>query len=241
MIYKIKNKITKMLSDFYLGLFGYPSADFSVDYNKYGLKKFPQDPHNISVFRKKRAELVNSLISPNSTVLDLGCGDGAILIYIDDHNLIDGTGVDITEQSKVALGDHDLKFIKADISDLKNTTLIPAADHVLLLELIEHFSNPEALLSAYLAKANKGVIFSVPNTGFVLHRLRLLFGRFPLQWQLYPGEHLRFWTIKDMHWWLKKQGFQNAQCHYYRGVPVLNNLWPNLFAAGIIVQIPSEK
>ena len=229
-----------MLRCFYQSIFGYPSSDFKLDYNKYGQQKFPQDPEQLSPFRRSRARIVADLITSNSTVIDLGCGDGAILLFLDRHSLIDGTGVDITEQAKTVLEANNLGFLKADISDFTNTDKIPSGDYVLLLEVIEHFANPETLISTYSGKAKKALILSVPNTGFVMHRIRLLFGRFPLQWKLYPGEHLRFWTIKDLHWWLNRQGYKNAQYSYYRGIPLLNKLCPNLFAAGVVVKLPVE-
>ena len=35
-----------------------------------------------------------------------------------------------------------------------------------------------------------------------MHRLRYMLGRFPLQWIVNPNEHIRFWTLKDLIWWL---------------------------------------
>jgi 2-polyprenyl-3-methyl-5-hydroxy-6-metoxy-1,4-benzoquinol methylase len=117
---------------------------------------------------------------------------------------------------------------------------LPACDYALLCEIIEHVPDAEALLAAARRAARRGVFVSVPNTGFFTYRLRLLFGKFPAQWAVRPNEHLRFWTLTDMRWWLRAQGIHDATVHAYEGVPLLKHLVPNLFAAGIIMYIPTH-
>ena len=90
----------------------------------------------------------------------------------------------------------------------------------------------------FLRITDDKLIFSVPNTGYVAHRKRLLFGSFPLQWRNNPGEHLRFWTLGDMKWWLKQLNlYEKSIIKTYEGFPLLNKLWPGMFAMGIIVII----
>jgi len=70
-----------------------------------------------------------------------------------------------------------------------------------------------------------------------VYRLRLLFGKFPAQWRVHPGEHVRFWTARDLRWWLLAQGIENYKIFYYEGIPLLNKIVPSLFAAGFVVYI----
>ena len=55
------------------------------------------------------------------------------------------------------------------------------------------------------------------------------------------SEHLRFWTIRDLKWWL---GFLNiynqSKIIPYKRVPFLNKIWPNLFAEGSFVIINKD-
>ena len=93
-------------------------------------------------------------------------------------------------------------------------------------------------MKTILKKAKKGVFFSVPNSGYISYRLRLLFGSFPVQWKIHPGEHLRFWTYKDIKWWLKQLNlYHKSEIYVYEGIPFLNKIWKNLFGAGILVYI----
>jgi hypothetical protein len=108
---------------------------------------------------------------------------------------------------------------------------------VLLLEVLEHMQNPEAFLENVKLICRKNIL-SIPNTGFLLWRLRLLFGRFPIQWKVHPGEHLRYWTYRDLVWWLNELGYSGrCNIHGYEGMPLLNKFWPSLFAQGPVVQI----
>ena len=59
-----------------------------------------------------------------------------------------------------------------------------------------------------------------------------------MQWTLHPGEHLRFWTYRDLKWWLNELSLiDKSTVHIYEGIPLLNKLWRGLFGAGFIVKI----
>ena len=127
--------------------------------------------------------------------------------------------------------------VAADVADC--SFVPPSCDYALLFEIVEHVPLSEALIENARKNARRGVFVSFPNSGFFTYRLRLLFGRFPVQWLFHPSEHLRFWTYKDVRWWLSACGWKNAVVHGYEGVPILNTLFPGLCAAGIILYIPT--
>ena len=82
------------------------------------------------------------------------------------------------------------------------------------------------------------IFASVPNSGYLTHRMRFLLGRFPLQWVASPNEHLRFWTFKDLKWWFKYLNIlEKVKIIPYKGIPILNKLKPNLFAQGLFILI----
>lgn len=217
---------------FFRDLFQYPTiAKRDTSYDTYWERRDLNAPFN--AFQKKRAELIMKMIPRGCTMLDLGCGDGRFLAYYLSNKAISkAIGVDASSVALNVARDRGIETIQCDLND-RGT--IPSADVVLLLEVIEHVSDSEDLLAWALGHANKLLIFSVPNTGFVFHRLRLLFGRFPLQWRAHPSEHVRFWTVRDMKWWLKEMGITDYELQLYEGIPLLNKLWPSLFAAGIMI------
>lgn len=217
-------------------LFMYPSMHSEkVDYDAYWESKRGGEIGRLSDWQQIRADFISSKIESHSSVLDIGCGDGSILTYINSKiKLGKMYGAD---SSTVAL--YNLKNIEGfqiDISSVESLNKLPRADYVLLLEILEHITNPEEVVKTVYSKANKAVFFSFPNSGFVAYRLRLLFGRMPLQWRLHPSEHVRFWTHADLVWWLNELGFK-ADIAFYKGIPVLKKIWPSLFAAAFIVSL----
>jgi len=209
-----------------------------VDYDEYWKVKKKNKLGIPNNWQKQRAEWIINRIDPKSTVLDIGCGDGAVLLYMLKQKEFVAIGADISDYVLNFLNSKKIKTIKIDINNLKEIENLPEVDYILLLEVLEHIPNPEKLLLTVLKKAKKGVFFSIPNTGYISYRLRLLFGSFPVQWNLHPGEHLRFWTYKDIKWWLKELNlYHKSEIYVYEGIPFLNKVWKNLFGAGILVYI----
>lgn len=195
----------------------------------------------LNSFQLKRAEIVISNIEEQCELVDVGAGDGGILLHIHKHKPLKSfVGTDISTSAINLAQEKGVKMIKVDLMQSNDLTLLPQADYYLMFEILEHLKNSEDILMAAMNSSRKGVFFSVPNTGFFTHRLRLLLGKFPLQWRHDPAEHLRFWTVRDMKWWLDSLNIKNYKLHLYEGVPVLRQIFPSLFAQGLMVQIVKE-
>jgi len=240
---KIKDFLWRVKKDI-ISLYTYPDVKLSetvkVDYDKYWKKKRSGKEAVLSSWQKQRADHALSMIEKNSTVLDLGCGDGAVLGYLKEKGNINGIGVDVSDEILEKAKEIGVETIKMDISKLENLNSLPEVDYVLGFEIIEHMPNTEEFIFKIEKKAKKGMIFSFPNTGYYAHRLRLLFGRFPLQWIQNPGEHLRFWTVKDVRWWINSMGFKLDKLIVYEGLPLFKKVVPSLFGQGIIIKISTK-
>ena len=210
----------------------------STNYDEYWKDKRGVNFGNLSMWQKMRADLALEVFARHEeplSLLDYGCGDGSVLSYIKSKaRLKTAIGADVSLDA--------LAFAKN--SGLETVKVVPGVyglfseynpDYVIFFEVLEHVSDSEGLLLAGYEASQKGVVFSIPNTGYIFHRLRLLFGSFPLQWHVSPSEHLRFWTMRDLKWWLRALGFNQFKVRGYKGVPILNKLWPALFAAGSFV------
>jgi 2-polyprenyl-3-methyl-5-hydroxy-6-metoxy-1,4-benzoquinol methylase len=223
-------------------MFSYPTLRMeNVDYDSYWKDKRGKGIGDLSDWQRERAEVVLSRLKrkPPASICDIACGDGSILHYISGRVKTDKLiGTDISEFALAKAREFGIETVNLDIALKSELPKIPKADYLLLLEILEHVPHSEELLAAAYDKAGKGVFFSFPNTGFFAHRLRLFFGRFPMQWRLSPGEHVRYWTKRDLIWWLKSLGYKDFSIHYYKGVPVLNKLIPSWFAAAFVVFIP---
>lgn len=224
-------------------LFAYPdTAHVGVlDYDDYWDKKAQSGLGHLSPWRLKRAQVFASMVSKGDRVLDLGVGDGALLKYLIDHKQIDGYGLDISPKVVEFCRAQGLNVDLSDINQPIHEVLKEPFDFIILSEIIEHLPDPESLLNDLRPFARKGIIVSIPNTGFHQHRLRLLLGRFPLQWVMTPGEHLRFWTRTDFHWWARQMSFDIVREVSYQGTPGLKDVWPGLFAAAFVYQLKDKQ
>lgn len=224
-------------------LFMYPATAQVgvVDYDRYWDNKAEGGLGKLSDWRLKRAQVFTDIVSEGDEVLDLGVGDGALLSYMVERKGVRAFGLDVSSKAVEFCRQQGLQVELADINKPISDYLKQPFDYIILSEIIEHIPDPESLLESLRPFARKGLIISIPNTGFHQHRLRLLFGRFPLQWVVTPGEHLRFWTRTDFHWWIHQIQFTIAQEIPYQGTPWLKNLWPGLFAAAFVYVLQDQK
>ena len=178
----------------------------------------------------KRDILIGRLIEDNSKILDIGCGDGSLLAYLADQKKhVEIFGIDISKEP-VRLANE--RGVKAQCMDVMNMEIPDdwSFDYILMADFIEHIPEPEKLLLAIKDHFRKAVIISFPNIGYITSRLRLMIGgRFPVQWGRHPGEHIRFWTVKDFHWWVEQLGYQVKRVIPVRG-PFLKKVSPSLFS-----------
>ena len=191
----------------------------------------------------KRVKILSSLIDPGSSVLDIGCGRGEILKYLKRANNIKGFGLDISKHAIEGLVKEGIDAQYCNINDEDSIKVIVGKyDYILLISVIEHIPKPENLLKSIKDKINKKLIVGIPNSGFYHDRLRLLFGKFPMQWTKHPADHLRFWTLRDFKWWIDWLGnYRLVKTIPDWGTPVLKNLLPSLFARSFFLILEPKE
>ncbi len=180
---------------------------------------------------RPRYNIFSEWIEDNSSVLDVGCGDGTFLNFLKGQKRgLNLTGVDISEQALSVSKERGFEMIQADVSNtlpFKDKTF----DYSVCSEVLEHIANSEDLLNEMRRVSRKGVLVSIPNIALWKHRCRLFFlGSFPIQWLLEPREHIRFFSIKDFVKTANASGFTVRKMEVSSGTRILKNFWPNLFA-----------
>lgn len=235
-LYKLRTDLKRLFLDPEIK-FG---KDMMVNYDVYWHKRGRTEEVELSPWQKERADIAKRYIDTNDVIVDLGCGDGGVLAYLKEDKQITGIGVDSNQMILDYAKQFGIETILLDITDPDALEALPERDVVTGFEIFEHVSLPEQLIGRLKKKTRKAIIFSVPNTGYYAHRLRLLLGRFPLQWVTHPGEHLRYWTYRDMRGWLDAQGFPQAKIIVYQGLPLLKRLMPSLFGQAFVVYIPMK-
>jgi len=145
--------------------------------------------------------LIAEMVAPGSRVLDIGCGDGALLAHLARVRGVDGRGVELSQAGVNACVGHGLPVIQGDadhdLADYPNG----AFDYVILSQTLQATRNPRLVLGN-LVRIGRRAIVSFPNFGHWRIRLHLLFrGRMPVTplldhaWYDTPNIHLC--TIKD--------------------------------------------
>ena len=107
-------------------------------------------------------EVIADLITPNSQVLDVGCGDGTLLSYLKNKKNISGKGIEIDNKKVASALKKGLSIIQGDADNDLAQYPSNAADYVILSQTLQATKEP-ALILEELKRIAKYCIISVPN------------------------------------------------------------------------------
>ena len=152
---------------------------------------------------KIQDDVLAGLIELNSRVLDVGCGDGNLLLYLKKNKRIDGRGIEINQKNVQDCLAKGLAVIEGDAE--KDLINYPnrSFDTAILNQAIQQFYEPRKVLNELLRIAEKAII-TIPNFGYWKVRLNLLLtGTMPVtktlphSWYNTPNLHMS--SIKDFY------------------------------------------
>jgi methionine biosynthesis protein MetW len=145
--------------------------------------------------------LIAEMVEPGSRVLDVGCGDGALLKLLIDTKGVDGRGLELSRERVSACVSHGLSVIQGDADRDLDDYPDQAFDYAILSLTIQATRNPKDVLENLLRIGRRAIV-SFPNFGHWRIRASLLLsGRMPVTdnlpdaWYDTPNAHLC--TIKD--------------------------------------------
>lgn len=173
-------------------------------------------------------------IAPGSHVLDLGCGDGSVLEYLQREKRCTGYGVDFADENVARCVRRGVPVIQQDLEAGLALFRDESFDVVLQLETLQAMRHVEDILRE-IARVGREAIVSFPNFGYWPHRWQLLRGRMPvserLPYQWYDTPNIRCATIRDFEQLAEDVGLQvldRVALHRGRPVEVLPNLFGSL-------------
>ena len=139
-------------------------------------------------------------VASGSRVLDLGCGDGAMLAYLQQQKQCSGYGVEIDDDKIPRCVARDVQVLQQNIEDGLAMFADDAFDTVLCLSALQMMKHVEPVLRD-IARVGREAIVSFPNFAHWPHRVSLLLGRMPVSESLpfnwYDTPNLRCATISD--------------------------------------------
>lgn len=143
---------------------------------------------------------IASWIEPGSRVLDLGCGDGALLAWLRDNKDVCGAGVELSDELIAASVSRGVDVIQQDLEQGLALFDNQQFDTVVLSRTLQSMRNTEHILKEMARVARYGIV-SFPNFGYWPHGLSILRGRMPvtgeMPYQWYDTPNIHLCTLRD--------------------------------------------
>jgi len=145
--------------------------------------------------------LIAEWIKPDSRVLDLGCGDGTLMAYLQEHQNVRGYGLEIDEENIVQCIHSGVDVIQTDLdkglSEFKKDTF----DYVIMTQTLQAIRYPDKLLKE-MTRVGREAIVTFPNMAHWKNRIQLaLAGHMPksktLPYEWYNTPNIHLCTLTD--------------------------------------------
>ena len=145
--------------------------------------------------------LVTRWIQPNERVLDLGCGDGALMAHLKREKSVTGYGMEIDTQNILKCVERNVDVIQQDLNEGLAYVDAKSFDTVIMTQSLQQTREPDQLLNEILRIGQRAII-SFPNFGHWTTRVYLGFrGKMPitrsLPFRWYDTPNIRLITFKD--------------------------------------------
>ena len=151
------------------------------------------------------------LVPPGSRVLDLGCGDGAMLAHLQQTRGCTGYGVEIADANVLACVKRGVNVIQLNLDEGLAIFDDASFDVVLQIDTLQHLRNAEVMLRETVRVGRLGII-AFPNFAHWPNRLSVLRGRMPvtrrLPYQWYDTPNIRVGTHADLALLARRSGLK---------------------------------
>jgi methionine biosynthesis protein MetW len=145
-------------------------------------------------------QTIAQLVPQGARVLDLGCGDGALLDYLQRERGCSGYGIEIADDNVLACVKRGVNVIQLNLDQGLSLFDDDSFDVVLQIDTLQHLRNAETMLRE-TARIGKLGIVAFPNFAHWVNRLSIVRGRMPvtkrLPYQWYDTPNIRVGTYKD--------------------------------------------
>jgi len=156
-------------------------------------------------------QAIAELVPPGSRVLDLGCGDGAMLAHLQRTRNCTGYGVEISDANVLACVQRGVNVIQLNLDEGLSMFGDQSFDVVLQIDTLQHLRNAEVMLRETVRVGRVGII-AFPNFAHWPNRLSVLQGRMPvtkrLPYQWYDTPNIRVGTHADLALLAERNGLQ---------------------------------
>lgn len=182
-------------------------------------------------------KVICDLVEPGSTVLDLGCGNGDLLVLLREEKNTRGQGIELDEAAIFTCVEKELSVFHLDFDSGLSSYTGQSFDYVILNQSLQETLRVEFVLQEAL-RVGKKVVLGFPNFAHIKARLQLFFkgatpmtNALPHSW--YDTPNLHFLSISDFEAFAGRRNIAVLARHYFTGDSRVR-MRPNLFAMNAV-------
>jgi methionine biosynthesis protein MetW len=143
---------------------------------------------------------IAALVPQGAHVLDLGCGDGALLAHLQATRGCTGYGIELDDANVLRCVQHGVRVIQHNLESGLALFGDQSFDVVLQINTLQNLRNAQTMLQETVRVGKLGVVV-FPNFAHWPNRLGVLKGRMPvtktLPYQWYDTPNIRVGTFAD--------------------------------------------
>ena len=178
-------------------------------------------------------KIILDFVKVNSSVLDLGCGNGELLALLEKEKNARGQGIEIDEQAVYDCVANGVNVIHGDIDTGLSEYSDNSFDYVILNQSLQQIKHLDVVFTDAL-RVGRNVIVGFPNFAYYKSRLQLFFkGRAPvtnsLPYSWHDTPNIHFFSISDFLDYCHAKNL-NIKSAAYIGAKLRVFLLPNIFA-----------
>ena len=181
-------------------------------------------------------DIIQNWIAPQTRVLDLGCGDGALLERLSAEKQVSGYGVEIDHGQIEHCLERGVNVVEQNLDQGLGNFADDSFDTVVMTQALQTLRQPHQVVREML-RVGRECIITFPNFGQWRARWHLAFsGRMPvsdlLPYEWYDTPNIHFCTFRDFDMLCRENGWTILHRQVVSETPVsaaLKDLLPNLF------------
>ncbi len=173
-------------------------------------------------------------VAAGSRVLDVGCGDGALMAALRDTRQVDARGLELDAGDVAAAVGRGLSVVQGDADTDLGDYPDNSFDYAILSQTLQTTRHPDVVLENLL-RIGKHAFVSFPNFAHWRVRASLLFGGrmpvtrlLPIAWYATPNIH--HVTVDDFRALVRERGIAIEGCWFLSGDQSCGSAMANLFA-----------
>ncbi|MDP2707380.1 MAG: methionine biosynthesis protein MetW [Burkholderiales bacterium] len=148
-------------------------------------------------------------VKPGARILDLGCGDGSLLRYLNEQRGGIGYGVEIDDEGILACARNGVNVIQGDLERGLSGFADGSFDYVILSQTLQAVRSSERIVREMLRVGRQGIV-TFPNFGYWRNRLHVMLGNMPvsdnLPYRWFDTPNIHLCTITDFEDFCRSHG-----------------------------------